>query len=386
IMTDITYIDSDIALEKFCSNIQNAEFIAIDTEFMRERTYFPKLCLIQVATPEQSACIDPFSIQDFHPLIDLFTNQKINKVLHSASQDMEIFLHTFKTLPFPVFDTQIAATLTGAGEQIAYARLVNDMLGVQLDKSHTRTDWSKRPLEPAQLQYAADDVRYLAQIYPLQRQQLETTGRIDWLTADFEKLSDPNTWKPDPENIWRKVKGIGKLRGIEIAIVKYLAKFRENAAMQADKPRRFIISDDLLIDLARSKPSSIEAIERRRGYNPGLIKKYGQDFLECIKHAQQLPQSEWPAAPSGKPLTANQEILADILMGLVKQQAQKFQLSPSLLANRKSIEKLARGQRNIDLLSGWRFEHGGKTIVDFLDGNICIGIHQNTVQLLQENN
>ena len=218
------------------------------------------------------------------------------------------------------------------------------------------------------------------------QQQLETAGRIEWLTKDFEKLSNPDTWKPDPENIWRKVKGIGKLRGIEIVIVKYLAEFREDVAIQANKPRRFIISDDLLIDLARSKPSTIEAIERRRGYNPGLIKKYGQDFLDCIKRAQKLAQSEWPAAPSGKPLTTNQEILADILMGLLKQQAQKFQLSPGLLANRKSIEKLLRGQRDLELLSGWRFEHGGKTIVDFLDGNICIGIQQNKVQLLQESN
>jgi ribonuclease D len=383
-MTEITYIDSSAALKTFCNEIQDAEFLAIDTEFIREKTYFPKLCLIQIASSEQDACIDPFSVQDFDPLIGLFTNEAITKVLHSASQDMEIFLHAFNTLPSPVFDTQIAATLTGAAEQIAYARLVNDMLGIKLDKSHTRTDWSKRPLDPAQLQYAADDVRYLAQLYPELRQQLEEAGRLDWLSSDFARLSNPETWKPDPANIWRKVKGVGKLRGIEIAILKNLAEMREHAAIEADRPRRFIISDDLLIDLARSKPSTIEAIERRRGYNPGLIKKHGQAFLDCVKRAEQLPRSEWPAVPSGKPLTPKQEILADVLMGLLKQQAQKFQLSPNLLANRKSIEKLARGERDTELMSGWRYEHGGKAILEFLDGTTCIVNEENGIQLKQQ--
>ena len=373
-MTETTYIDTDEGLAEFCAEISGAEFIAVDTEFMREKTYYPILCLIQVEGKGKIACIDPFRVRDFSPLLDIFRDQAVTKVLHSVSQDMEVFLHTFDCLPSPVYDTQIAASLTGLGEQVSYAKLVDDMLGIQLDKSHTRTDWTRRPLDDAQIRYAADDVRYLAELYPLQRQRLEAQGRLDWLQSDFDAITEESRYRPDPDNVWRKVKGHARLRGVDLAVLRLLAKYREEQAIQHDRPRRFILADDLLLDLVKSKPKNIKDIERRRGFNPTVINKHGDALLECIKTGLSLPKEQWPELGKGKPLTANQEVMADILMGLLKQQAKKNDVSVASMASRKDVEQLARGKRDIALMNGWRYELGGKVLTEFLEGKINLGV------------
>jgi len=379
-MTDTRYIDTDEELVKFCTEIRDVAFIAVDTEFAREKTYFPKLCLVQVQGNDQIACIDPLAIKDFEPLLGLFRDESIVKVLHSVSQDMEVFLHTFNCLPKPVYDSQIAASLTGMGEQVGYAKLVESMLGVQLDKSHTRTDWSRRPLDAAQLQYAADDVRYLAELYPIQLQQLTEQGRIAWLKSDFEAIIEEQRYRPDPENAWRRVKGYKRLRGVELAILKYLAEYREQQAIKADRPRRFIINDDLLLDLARAKPKTINDIERRRGFE-GAIKRHGQSFLDCAQKGFDLPKEQWPDVSKGKPLSANQEVVTDILMALLKQQAKKNEVSVGSMANRKDVESLVRGERDGSLLSGWRYELAGKVLIEFLEGGSSLSIVDNQLQI-----
>jgi ribonuclease D len=341
---------------------------------MREKTYYPKLCLIQVEGKGKIACIDPFRVRDFTPMLNIFRDQSVTKVLHSVSQDMEVFLHSFDCLPSPVYDTQIAASLTGLGEQVSYANLVNEMLGVQLDKSHTRTDWTRRPLDDAQIRYAADDVRYLAELYPKQRQRLEEQGRLDWLQGDFDAIVEESRYRPDPENVWRKVKGHARLRGVDLAVLSQLAKYREEKAMHHDRPRRFIMGDDLLLDLVKSKPKNLKDIERRRGFNPTVIDKHGAALLECIQAGLSMPKEQWPETGKGKPLTANQEVMADILMGLLKQQAKKNEVSVASMASRKEVERLARGKRDIALMSGWRYELGGKVLIQFLEGKISLGV------------
>jgi len=380
-MTDIQYIDTDEALAEFCGRVKAAEFIAVDTEFAREKTYFPRLCLIQIASPDHLACIDPFEIRDFEPMLKLFCNKDQTKVLHSLSQDMEVFLHTFNCLPEPIYDTQIAASLMGMGEQVAYAGLVNEMLGITLDKSHTRTDWSRRPLDEAQIKYAADDVRYLAEIYPRQRQQLESQGRLQWVESDFSEIVQPEKYRPDPANAWKRVKGHRRLRGVELAVLQALAQYREEQAIKSDRPRRHIISDDQLLDLARSKPRTIADIERRRGFVAGLINRHGQALLECVQAGLQMPMEQWPEVSTGRTLTARQEAVADILMALLKQQARSFDLSPGLLASRKEIERLACGKRDIPLMHGWRYEHGGAALAAFLDGEKTLQYRDNELLL-----
>lgn len=373
-MTETRYIDSDKALQEWFNDVGRADFIALDTEFMREKTYYPKLCLIQVAMNGHIACIDPFTIEDFTPLLEVFRDTSIIKVLHSVSQDMEVFLHTFNCLPAPVYDSQIAASLMGMGDQVSYAKLVQELLDIQLDKSHTRTDWSRRPLDDAQLQYAADDVRYLAQIYPMQTSKLEANGRLEWLQSDFEAIVDEKRYEPDPENAWRKVKGHARLRGSELAVLSVLARYREQQAIRNDRPRRYILSDDQLIDIVKSRPKKIADIQRRRGFNEGLIRQYGQAILDCVSEGQQIPKESWPDTGKGKPLSANQEVIADLLMGLLKHQARLNAVSVPSMASRKEVEGLVKGKRDIPLLSGWRYQLGGKTLLEFLEGDLKLAI------------
>jgi ribonuclease D len=378
---EVKYIDTDEHLHEFCQSLQGAEYIAVDTEFAREKTYFPKLCLIQVQGKDQIACIDPLVITNFEPLLDLFRDTSITKVLHSVSQDMEVFLHTFDCLPTPVYDTQIAASLTGLGEQVSYAKLVESMLDIRLDKSHTRTDWSRRPLDAAQIKYAADDVRYLAELYPVQRQQLEQQGRLSWLEIDFEEITRESRYRPDPDNAWRRVKGYARLRGVELAILKFLAQYRENQAIRSDRPRRFILKDDLLLDLAKARPKTLQDIERRRGFE-NVIHRHGKALLDCVQAGLKLPQEEWPDVSKGKPLSAQQEVIADILMALLKQQSKKNDVSVGSMASKKDVDRLARGKRDIALMTGWRYELGGKVLVEFLEGSLALSVSDNQLVLL----
>lgn len=374
IMTETLYIDNDEALAGFFERAGAAEFAAVDTEFMREKTYYPKLCLIQIAINDVIACIDPFAIKDFQPMLDLFTDPDVVKVLHSVSQDMEVFLHTFDCLPTPVYDTQIAASLTGMGDQVSYAKLVNEMLGVSLDKSHTRTDWSRRPLDDAQLIYAADDVRYLAQIYPLQRARLVEQGRLAWLQDDFDAAADPARYRPDPDGAWRRVKGYARLHGVDLAILSKLARYREQLAMTKDRPRRYILSDDQLLDLVKSKPRNKNDLQRRRGFNDDVISRHGDQLLAAVQAGLDMPREQWPESGKGKPLTANQEVLADILMGLLKYQAKKNEVSVTSMASRKDVEQLVRGKGDMPLMSGWRYELGGRTLSEFLQGKVSASV------------
>lgn len=382
IMTETLYIDNDEALAGFFEHAGAAEFAAVDTEFMREKTYYPKLCLIQIAINDVIACIDPFSIKNFQPMLDLFADRDVVKVLHSVSQDMEVFLHTFDCLPTPVYDTQIAASLTGMGDQVSYAKLVNEMLGVSLDKSHTRTDWSRRPLDDAQLTYAADDVRYLAEIYPLQRARLIEQGRLAWLQDDFDAAADPARYRPDPHSAWRRVKGYARLHGVDLAILSELARYREQLAMAKDRPRRYILSDDQLLDLVKSKPRNKNDLQRRRGFNDDVISRHGDQLLAAVQAGVDMPKEQWPETGKGKPLTANQDVLADILMGLLKYQAKKNEVSVTSMASRKDVEQLVRGKRDMPLMSGWRYELGGRMLSEFLQGKVSASVQDQQLNLV----
>ena len=210
---DILYIDTPSGLDAFCTQIKTADWIALDTEFLREKTYYPKLCLLQIATPDTVACIDPIALDDLSPLLEIIFDEDIIKVMHSGRQDMEIFFNIHGRPPSPVFDTQIAALLLGYADQIGYANLVREMLGVELDKLHTRADWSLRPLSADQLQYAADDVVYLADIYQKMIAQLTAMGRLAWLNEDFERLASPDLYGNPPEHAW--LKDVGRVNYVD---------------------------------------------------------------------------------------------------------------------------------------------------------------------------
>jgi len=362
------FVDNHQALTQFCAQIKESPFIAVDTEFVRERTYYPQLALIQISNGEVIACIDPLAIDDLSPLKALFADQNTTKVFHAASQDLEIFFHLFGELPTPVYDTQTAATLQGLGDQIGYAALVQEMLDVELDKSHSRTDWLQRPLSDKQISYAEDDVRYLAQLYPMQQQQLQAQGRLEWLDDDFKLMTDPDCYRPNPASAWLRIKGLNKLRGVQLAILEKLGAWREERAMEKDQPRRRIAADEVLLDIARLRPKNIQALGKIREIPESLVHKQGEALLACVSEAEAMPKEAWPKLHLPARLSNEQEALVDALQAIIKLCAHKYQISITTLTSHKDLEALVRGEREIPILQGWRRHHGGEQLLEFMEG------------------
>ena len=375
----ILYIDNDEKLQELCKSIKDAPLLILDTEFIREKTYRAKLCLIQIATDDIVACIDPIALNDITPLMDIINDKNKLKILHAARQDYEIFYDLNKQLPQPLFDSQLAASLLGYGEQIGYASLVNKILGVQLDKAHTRTDWSKRPLSEAQIRYASDDVFYLRQLYPVLKNQLAEQGREDWLDEEFDALCQPELFITHPEDAWNKVKGINRLRPRQFAAAKNIAEWREKMAIKKDLPRRWILADDILIAAAQLLPKNISQLSTISNIKTATIEKTGEIILNCVKNALALNETDLPSTTKPKRLTADQEIIADLLMTQLRLIASEQNISPANIANRKMIEKIIYGETDIPLLKGWRYQLAGKKIQDLLSGNFSLQIKNNKV-------
>ena len=367
------FVDSQDDLSKLCSLIEASDVIAIDTEFLREKTYYAQLCLIQVATDDVIACVDPLSITNLDPLLDLLYQPNRLKVLHSARQDLEIFYDLKGELPKPIFDTQIAATLLGYGDQLGYANLVKSMMSISVDKEHARTDWSKRPLDDAQIHYAMNDVRYLIPIYHQQHQRLVEMGREQWLQTDFDGLTDKRLYSPEPVQLWKRVKGTRTLKRGQLAVLQQLSIWREQRAKEWNRPRKWVLPDDVLVDIARRCPGSMEALEKIRGWS-NYIKKSANEILKLIEKAKSLPESQWPVAERAKPLTVQQEALVDLLMSVIRVRALENDVTPAVLVTRKELENLVLGERNLAVLSGWRQELVGRELLDFIDGNKLISI------------
>jgi ribonuclease D len=375
------YIDTPEALAGLCARLADSPFLALDTEFMRESTYRPQLCLLQVATDRVLACVDPLALPDLTPLLDRLYDPRVTKVLHSARQDLEILAILRGEPPPTVFDTQIAATLLGHGDQVGYAGLVRAVLGVSLDKGHARTDWSVRPLSPEQLRYAADDVRYLVPLYHAVHQALVESERLDWLDEDFAALSDPAVYAYAPEEAWRRVRGLNALRGRQRAILRALAAWREERAHEWDKPRRWIIGDDALLELARQAPRKLERMARIRGLDPATLRHHGQTLLTLIGQAQASPPESWPATPQTAPLSIEQEALCDALMAVVRLCALDHRVTSGNLANRRDLERVVKGERDVALLHGWRKAIAGGEALALLAGERCLGVRDGVLRL-----
>ncbi|WP_455208326.1 ribonuclease D [Kaarinaea lacus] len=367
------YVDTQDKLSNLCSLIESSDVIAIDTEFLREKTYYAQLCLIQIATDNLLACVDPLTISNLDPLLELLYQAHRVKVLHSARQDLEIFFDLKGELPKPVFDTQIAATLLGHGDQVGYANLVKAMLSKSIDKEHARTDWGQRPLEEAQIHYALNDVRYLIPIYRQQQKMLSEKGRVQWLQSDFDSLTDISLYAPHPEQLWKRVKGTRILKRGQLAVLQQLTMWREQRAKDSNRPRKWVLPDEVLVDIARRCPGSMDALEKIRGWN-NFIKKHASDILSIIAHAKSLPESQWPVADHAIPLTTEQEAIVDLLMSVVRMRALENDVTPAVLVTRKELENLVVGERNINVLSGWRREFVGEELLQFLDGKKLISI------------
>ncbi|PYG03181.1 MULTISPECIES: ribonuclease D [unclassified Thioalkalivibrio] len=371
-MHDHGLIDTPDGLQAFLQAVRGAPWIALDTEFLREKTYYPKLCLIQAATPEHIASFDPLAL-DVKGLAPMLHDRSVTKVFHSAWQDMEILLRETGDVPAPVFDTQIAAAMLGHGDQIGYANLVRAVLDHELDKSQTRTDWSRRPLDSEQLAYAADDVRYLAALYQQMHAELESSGRLEWLQPEMDALADPEAYRADPEAAWRRVSGHKRLKPRELSILQAVAAWRERTAQSSDRPRKWVLSDDLLLEIARRAPAGRAQLRGLRGFPSGMNDDRVQGLLEAIRAGRERPQSEWPALPKQKPLSEADEVLADMAMALLRELARRQEITPAAIAQRKDVVELVRGRAQDSRLgSGWRHHVAGAEIQRWLNGETAL--------------
>ncbi len=376
------YIDNTQKLNDLLARLEHAEWVTLDTEFIREKTYYPRLCLIQIASADVLACIDPLQIPDLQPFLQWLRDPRRIKVLHAAWQDLEIFYHLGNgALPAPIFDTQIAAAVLGMGDQLGYGRLVENLLGVVLDKSQSRTDWSRRPLTPAQLEYAIDDVRYLRDVYQQLRQQLEKLGRLKWLDKPFQKLADPNTYAIDPRSSWERVRGLQILKPHQLAILREIAAWREERALHKDIPRRWILSDEILLDMARMQPDSVQGLRHIRGLSDEQIERHGGEWLSCIARGKAIPKSEYPQLPRRRKLDANMSVVADLLMALLNQIANEHGISAQMIATRQQIEKMLEEGR-VTLADDWRGALVNDVFTAVLSGKTSIRIQDQRVVLV----
>lgn len=375
----IQYINQPDQLPALCQLINQEPWIALDTEFLREKTYYPKFCLLQIAAPGWVACVDPLAIADLRPLLEAIYNPNIIKVLHACRQDLEIFYQITGKVPGPIFDTQIAAPLLGFQENPGYAMLVSSFLNINLNKAHTRTDWSDRPLSADQIQYAADDVIYLCKIYSLMCDQLQKLGRIDWLESDFELLKDPELYQLSPENAWLKIRGKNKLTGKQLSIMQALTEWRERTAQQENKPRSWLLQDDLLLELAKLQPVSLPELAKIRNINDRTVNRYGKLICELIDSARQrapkaLTEKDRPAKKSQQ-----HEAVLDILSAIVRIRADQNSLNPVILATRKELEQLLFAEPDCVLLHGWRHQMVGKELQGLLEGKFSLSLSPDSV-------
>lgn len=341
-----------------CERFARAGAVAVDTEFRRESTYRPELCVVQLAIPGEHALVDGIAIRDLEPMRRLFADEGVEKVLHSARQDLEIFWSLWGELPQPLFDTQVAAALLGHGDNLGYGAIVKELLDLELDKAHARTDWTRRPLSDAQLAYAADDVIHLIEVHRVLSARLDDEGRRDWHAAEAERLRSPALYESAPDDAWRTVKGHGRTRGDERRVVRALAAWRERRAERSDKPRRWILSDDSVLELARHRPEDQRGLERMDSLPEGLRRRQGQALLEVLAAALDGPApAEEPRSRGGRPDPAEVELL-DKLSALVREVGGKQAVAPALLAPRADLLAIVREGEDADVpvLQGWRRE------------------------------
>jgi ribonuclease D len=379
---NIQYVDSAQDLADLCRQLAGSKWLAIDTEFHREKTYYPELCLIQIANDDVIACVDPLAIDDLTPLLDLFYRDDTTLVFHAARQDLELFFLLRDSLPPHVFDTQLAATVLGYGDQIGYGNLVRQCLSVELDKAHARTDWRQRPLSPEQIDYAADDVRYLRQLYHLLTDKLQQSGRSDWLKEDFAALSSPATYQEAPDSSWQRIKGSGRLKGKQLAILQKLGAWREQRAISHNLPRRWVLKDDVMLDLAKLAPTSPQALKKIRGLDQRDVDRHGKALLQAIEAGKATDKSDWPVIKRPTPLSNQQEAVTDALMALLRKSCDEQNITPAAVATRKDIEALIRGESS-SVLQGWRHEIVGHQLEKFLDGELSLSASPDKLEVQQ---
>jgi ribonuclease D len=365
-------------LAEFCARMALSPYVIVDTEFMRENTYYPDLCLVQLSDGKEAAAVDPKADGiDLKPMLDLLTdNEQVLKVFHAGGQDIEIFFNLTGRTPHPMFDTQIAAMALGQGEQIGYSNLVDMWLGIQLDKGARFTDWSRRPLDKRQLDYAVADVTHLSKIFPMMLEKLKETGRGQWLDHEMERISDPENYRNDPEKSWERVK-IQSRKPEVMGRLKAIAAWREIEARRKNIPRGRIMKDETLADVASHPPKIQADLAKVRGLSPAWRdNEIGQRLIAAIEastpmHRDDLPDRNRGSSGGGK----DSALVADLLKLLLKIRSREINVASRLMVKSQELDQLAAGEREgLELLTGWRFEQFGSDALDLVEGRLAFAV------------
>lgn len=371
-------------LAALCERFAKAEFVTVDTEFMRENTYWPELCLVQIADDKEAAAIDPMAPGiDLGPLLELLTdNEDVLKVFHAGSQDVEIIYNLTGKTPHPIFDTQIAMMAISQSEQIGYANLVEAWMGTQIDKGARFTDWGRRPLTDRQIEYAIGDVTYLSKIFPRILKKLIKTGRGVWLNAEMEKLADPENYRNDPSQLWRRIRAPSRNAQV-LGRLKELAAWREVEAQDKNIPRGRIMRDETLADLASHPPKSQEDLAKVRGLSGAWREnEIGKRLMRILKNAEPLPHDEMPEKPQrGAPLGKEGALVADLLKLLLKIRAREIDVAARLLTRSDELELLAAGLRDLPILEGWRYEVFGRDALELVEGRLAFAVEKGRLKM-----
>jgi ribonuclease D len=364
-------------LADLCSRLAQGDFVCVDTEFMRENTYYPMLCLVQLGNEEEAAAIDPLADGiDLTPMLELFcNNEEVLKVFHAGGQDVEIIYNLTGRTPHPIFDTQIAMMAVSQSEQIGYANLVESWMGKTIDKGARFTDWGRRPLTERQIEYAIGDVTYLAKIFPRLLKKLVKSGRGHWLNAEMEKLADPTNYANELGEAWHRIRAPSRSPAV-LGRLKALAGWRESEAQAKDIPRGRIMRDETLADLASHPPKVQADLAKVRGLsNAWKDNDIGKRLLKVLAKAEPLPSEELPEKPKrGAPLGKEGALVADLLKLLLKIRSREIDVASRLLTRSDELEALAAGVRDLPVLQGWRYEIFGRDALDLVEGKLGFGV------------
>jgi len=380
----MSLITDSAAVAAFCARQKGAQFVTIDTEFMRERTFWPILCVVQVAGPGEAIAIDALAEgMDLTPLLALMSDPHILKVFHAARQDLEIFFQLSGKVPHPVFDTQVAAMVCGFGDAVSYETLVKRLAGASLDKASRFTDWAQRPLTERQINYALADVVHLRTVYDRLQNLLAENGRAGWFAEEMGELVDPSVYRSDPAEAWRRFRIRGRADRKFLGVLRALAAWREQAAQQRDLPRGRIMRDEAVLEIASHAPKSIDALARTRSLGKGVAEgKLGKDILAAVAEGLADPDPP-PAIPAKAEAPPGIGPLIELLRVLLKQRCEDFQVAQKLVASADDLEAIAADDNApVRALSGWRRDVYGNDALALKHGRLALTAGRNRIELV----
>jgi len=377
----MSMITTTAELAAACKSFARFETVTVDTEFMRETTYWPKLCVIQLASPEEAVIVDAMSPDlDLAPFFKLMKDESVIKVFHAARQDIEIIYHRGGLIPHPVFDTQVAAMVCGFGDSVSYDQLVGRLTGARLDKSSRFTDWSRRPLSERQIEYALADVTHLRDVYQALSARLDEQKRTEWVREEMEILTSPGTYQLEPEDAWKRLK-LRVRKPVELAILQEVAAWREREAQARDVPRGRVVKDDAIYEIAQQQPNSIAALGQLRTVPRGFERsRAAEDIVSAVRKATSLPKDQLPRLPKHQPLSNGNGAAVDLLKVLLKMISESHGVAAKVIATVDELEAIAADDAaDVPAMHGWRRELFGETALRLKHGNLALAVKSNHV-------